>query len=516
MMNVLIVDDEELLRKGLRTLVSWEKFGCRVVGEASNGVEALEFINGNEVHIVITDIRMPVMDGLELMKEIYSRYQHIKVIIVSGYADFAYAKTAIQYNACCYVLKPIDEDEINEAVLHAKNNVEQAQEIETMQKQIKENLLQTMIEDSSIYGNNYKTLLKGIDLDLDLYKDYFCVSIGTIKNQDYKVDSFNQQEVMKYMKDLINLHDSGEVFFINPYQFCIILGYTQHYFEEKTIFTKIIDMLETRENVLCAIGVGRLYDHINDIPKSYTEAKKALKYSINYKNSTVIHFEKIMHNKYVGYEYPLEEEGILLKEIIGGQSQSIHEALNNFFSKLYVSKHISIDSIKAIIIELIITIKRYLTQYKLEEELNYNKIFEMIWEENNIKNIELNLHNKLVKANNIIIRSKCANTHYMIERAKAYVEAHFADKFTLDDVVKEVFVSKSYFCKIFKEKTGVSFGNYLNDFRIEKAKILLRDTEYKNYEISLKVGFEDSSYFNHLFKQKVGITPVEYRNTQVF
>ncbi|PHV69977.1 hypothetical protein CS063_12580 [Sporanaerobium hydrogeniformans] len=509
MIRVLIVDDEVLLRRGLHALIHWEELECELVGEAANGLEALDFLEKNQVDLVITDIRMPVMNGLELIENINIKNKSTKVIIVSGYDDFVYAKAALQYGASYYVLKPVDEEEINEAILKAKEQIEDTLKLYTFEKERKQAFLKKFVQGK---------LSKEVDVleqirvwNLALMESHFCVAVGLLrKDNEHNIN--NEQAIINTIKVFLANNYSGEVFFLEPYKFCIILGYTDDYFEPENILNELLRKIEDENNVCCYFGVGGIYEGIKQIERSYQEAMEALSYVINYKNNVVICFERILHITKLKYTYPLEAEKKILTEVASGNATSIEEAINGFLEQLFREKILTINEIKAVLIELIIAIKRYFIGYKSEEGTDYKELIDRVNEEESIERMREHLRKELVGINKTIIKCKGNSSRSIIIMAKQFVEEHYAERFTLDEMVEQLFVSKSYFCKIFREETGTNFKNYLNDYRIERAKDLLKDSANKNYEVCLKVGLEDVSYFNQLFKKKVGLTPSEYRN----
>ena len=508
-MRILIVDDEVLLRKGLKALINWEELECELVGEAANGIEALEFLKNNQVDLVITDIRMPLMSGLELIEEIHHNYEKTKIIIVSGYDDFAYAKAALQCGASYYVLKPIDENEINQAIVHAKEQMEAVSKLYAFETERKEAFLKKLVEGTLDEEVDVTKQIK--EWNLDLMERYFCIALGVLK-KDKACDRTIEQAVISTVKTFIMSNYNGEVFFIEPYKFCIVLGYTDDFFEPENILRELSSKIENENKVCCYLGVGRIYEGVSQMKHSYQEAMEALSYVISYKESVVIWFERILHIKDLKYTYPLEEEKKILLAVAKGNEVSIKEGIHLFFSQLFKDKVLKRDEVKAVLTELIIAIKRYFIGYNGEELTDYKKWIERVNKQESIEQMKEILREELVEMNRKIVAYKGRPSRNIVIMAKQFVEEHYAEQFTLDEMVEKLFVSKSYFCKIFREETGTNFKNYLNDYRVEKAKHLLKDPTNKNYDVCLKVGLEDVSYFNQLFKKKVGLTPSEYRN----
>ncbi len=508
-MRILIVDDEVLLRRGLQALINWEGLECELVGEAANGIEALEFLKNNQVDLVITDIRMPIMSGLELIQEIHQTYNKIKMIIVSGYDDFAYAKAALQCGASYYVLKPIDENEINQALVKVKEEIEAISKLYAFEEERKEAFLKKLVEGTLSEEVDVTEQIK--EWALDLMESYFCIAIGVLK-KDQAWDRTMEQALINTVKTFIMNNYNGEVFFIEPYKFCIVLGYTDDFFEPEDILRELSTKIENENKVCCYLGVGRIYEGVNQMKHSYQEAMEALSYVISYKESVVICFERTLHIRDLKYTYPLEEEKKILLAVAKGNEISIKEGIHLFFSQLFKDKVLKREEIRAVLTELIIAIKRYFIGYNGEELTDYKEWNERVNRQESIEQMKEVLREELVEMNRRIVANKGKPSRNIVIMAKQFVEEHYAEQFTLDEMVEKLFVSKSYFCKLFREETGTNFKNYLNDYRIERAKYLLKDPTNRNYDVCLQVGLEDVSYFNQLFKKKVGLTPWEYRN----
>ncbi len=404
MLKVLLVDDEELLRRGLKAIVHWEENECHVVAEAENGEEALEIIQNTDVDIVITDIRMPIMDGIQLMKNIWEKKKYIKVIVISGYDEFAYAQKAMEYGGSCYVLKPIDEEEINYAIKQVKNEINEMHKqmaLEGFMKcEAKESYLKKIISGEVTQKNYSREILKA--LELVFLGEYYCV--GCCAVGEINVNLKNQRAI-KEIEKIVNRDYNGEVFLNRHNEICIVLCYSNQDAKSYSLFCESAQFLEKYTGKTVVVGVGRRYTCFDKIAISYKEAQEAMKYGYSVEKTAVIEYERVVSKK--------DDNSVALS---------------------------------------------------------------------------------------------------IVDQARKYIEAHYFEKVTLDELVLELYVSKSYFCKIFRDVTGYSFGSYLNNYRIEKAKMLLRDHRYKNYEISYIVGFEDSSYFNQVFKKSVGVTPRRYRS----
>lgn len=400
MYRVLIVDDEPVIRKGLRDTIEWDSLGLEISGEACNGAEALALIQANRPHILITDIRMPGMDGIELVKTIRDLGMNIKIIILSGFSDYAFLKEAIRLGVESYLLKPIDNDELISNLVDAVNNIE------------KEILRATQLS-------------QGIEL--------------------LRSNTLNRL--------VTNAIGRGE-------------------FEEKASF---LDVSLTAERFLCAVCIAE--DEKNGV-FGYGEPLVALAI----RNICDV-LAKGMSITFID----AKNRVVLL--FSGGREEEMRAAADGILEN--VAKQALENCGISIVTNVGITVSTP----------------EDIWKSYASATVRFDRERMAAEADQL--EGKWSNA---VDRTLAYIVAHYHEALTLKQVAYVCDINTSYLGQIFKKETGESFTNYVNKYRIKKAKELLSHSSLRVYEIAEKVGFTDYHYFLRIFKKITGIIPTETRS----
>ena len=512
MINTLIVDDEYLLRKGLIALIDWQTLGFQVVGEASDGSEAADFIENNPVDLVISDIRMPILSGIDLMRSVRERKKDVKFIILSGYDDFSYAQSALKYGAVSYVLKPFEEEEMVAELMKVKNDMERISRAEKER---------TELETAAL--NAFLLALVSNKVDKELFESNSSKLPINFPCEEYQVmvlelnlkSVLNSPEAEAFIKTLIRVFKAnyqGEALFQTSEcnkSLCEII----YMLNGRTCIDSANEMIRNLQTLLndseitkYNIGVGLEVAGFDKVSQSYRDAKEALDFKISFGNKSVIYYKNIQESKRSPFHYPLDLELKIFEALQLKTQQKLEIYINDFFEHIKSSA----SNIKTIRQSAIQLISSYKHQNGIED--NDLELCEMITGFDDVDEIKEYLTHIFMS----YLSEKAAESgkkgKKLIDDVKEYVSIHYSERITLEEISRIFFISRSYFCRVFKEYTGINFYNYLNDFRIEKAKFLLKNSYYKNYEICEMIGFENSSYFNQLFKKVTGMTPCEYRD----
>lgn len=488
MRKIVIAEDEALLRRALRKIIE-EQEKYEICFEATNGQQALEYLTSHKTDILLTDIRMPIMDGLTLIEKISEQKIVVKAIVISGYNDFEYARHMMHNGAAAYLLKPLVPTELLEKLETICNTLQ----VEEFNRNIlKSQKFRNLQEHKEVHFTNEcaLSLLSAMSL--------FACCIDFVYNQD-------RNDILVLQLQLEELFYPCCCFLMDNYLYIV-------YRLDSSTKDRVELVLELQsycdeKQIAAHIGVGLPVSNMMQINDSMKQARKALHYYNNMEINEFVDYERISLLADNTLPYPLAEEKKLMEAVSRRTPEDIESAIVDFSNA--ISRQ-STDSILHILTELAIFCKRDLLQYHIALE----------WE-NVFSNIELHkpwqmirdlIKDLLIQGNQMLLASRGSSNDSFVSQAKEYITQHAFGQITLDDVTNSCFVSKSYFCKVFKEETGTTFKIYLNSVRIDNAKELLKNTSLKNYEISQVVGFEDPSYFNEIFKRMTGMTPSEYKN----
>ena len=539
MIKILLVDDEIWNRKSLQDQVNWRSLGIEISGEAKNGVVALEMIRQDQPSIVITDIRMPMMDGIQLMEILHTEFPHILIIILSGYAEFEYAKKAIYFQAFDYVLKPIDTDQL-EATL--KRAVAVLRENELKHDDILQ-LTQKVNESGSLSKEKFLTnLIIGSDLSEEeinhlVRKKGFQFHWPRMVILIIKAENFDEIAELKYKHDreltsFVLANVIGELFqnyedsiifrnFTRQKELILIKGFATD--NDRVIIEEIYEKCQTVIHTVreitkfeLYIGIGREFTHIKDARHSYTQALEAVH------NSGIVHTNRIIHIDEVSsridyYIYPDNKEKALIYYLGNGYKPQANQLIEELFSELSDSKTIHPQSIRNTVLELTFSMNKLLKKHHmmLENLLNEPNIPDKIMNEFfTIKELKEWLKEISTEVIDFVSGSKKTGLKKTVLELISYLDQHYSNELTLYGVAETLFINPVYLSRIFKNETGMTFNDYINKLRMEAALKLLKDNNLTMNDVSEMIGYGNTSYFLKKFKEFYGCTPTEYRKKQ--
>ena len=528
MTGLLLVEDEEAIKDKLMNNVSWADYGFGPVLSASNGLEALEILEKHPIKIMVTDVQMPKMTGIELIKEVKKRGYQMKIIVISGFADFEYAQESIKLNVSDYLLKPFASKRLLEVVLRFKEELEkeeaQESEMNVLKEQLKKNkaaLIEKLFLD--LINGNGETNIDG---------QFKFLGINEILNQDFQIAVMeipdNQlQEMDEEEKYLLNFQlyqqaqrlvnaNAYQNYIINHHRNQVVLIMIKPDQDLPIRLAEILTQMGLVLKVSLACGLGRQYRDLKDLAISYREACSALQYrylyglnqvfSINDLNPDPHSYHKILNSL---QRYPIFDN---LK--IGADS-AVEADLKNIVNEMRQAK-LSSELSKMVANNLI------LLTFTTLNELGYNAGEILGTNDNTLINLnrvesleemEQLLTSFFNRINDYIRQKRISLNHQLVEEIRQHIDLHFAEDITLSGMANQYKISPSYLSLLFAERTGKNFIDYLTERRIKKAKELLKHTDLKIYEISNSVGYHDSFYFSNCFKKITGVSPSEYRDS---
>lgn len=522
--KLMIVDDEEEIRLGVIKKINWEKYGFIVVGDAENGQEALELAEKLHPDVIMTDIKMPFMDGLELGKRVVDLLPSTKIIIFSGSDDLEYAHQAIKINVVEYVLKPINSIELTGVLERLKDKLDkeynEKRNREILEKHyldsipvIREQLLVGALE-GRITKEQWQENEKKLGLNfIDNYLNVALINIdGLIRGQDNRL-------VLISIKNIVDETMKNYCDFISfPYLDKIVVLLALN---EKDNMIKVIKGLNgvcnTFECVFgssISIGIGRIYNDISEIRFSYRTAHSALGYRPILGSGKTIYFDDVEPDNSVQLQFEDQEEIKFLNSIKLSSKEEIITEVNNIFKKIRES-FVPLEKYRIYLMEVITAIIKLTQSYNIEvnkifgDEFNF---YTYLDEFNSIKEIEDWFIQKSIILNEIIKKERINSSKILVGKAKEYIRNNYSDyEISVEKLCLNLHVSPTYFSTIFKKETDMSFVSYLTDIRLEEAVKLLNTTDDKTYVIATKVGYQEANYFSYVFKKKFGISPSRYR-----
>lgn len=538
MFKVLIIDDEPIIRKGLKNIINWRQFDCEVCGEASDGVEGYSLIKELLPDIIITDIRMPEADGLTMIREVKEAVPESKIIILTGYRDFDYVQEAIKLGAFDFILKPSKIEEltavIGKAVKEMKCHRDRSEEMNRFKTLFEQNM--PVLREKLLYDVIYEinTNDSEIKAKMDLFGvkiDDFSLVVVETESDEEDNREMSQYDRHLYQYGIINtfeevfsdmfsvtgvpLNDKEVGFIIQPKEGC---DGSDEVIDRKCAYLQ--EIIRNCFGFTVTIAVSSEGKGIMQLPLKLKECREALEHKFYIGNSTIIFHNDI--NSFFRYEdYSVLEkyQKSLIEGIKSGNEKTVRSRLDDiynfvekvggangeYFKNFYWSTILSINNIRVSVAAADsgrkIESRDFSSLYKLIEECDSLKDLSSI-----LREIALSVAAKVNSYNNKSIK-------LVLRKAVDYLQSHYSEQITLDEVAEQVYVSTYYLSRMFKRELGRNFVDYLNEIRIGKAKELLKDVKYKTYEVAEMVGIPDAHYFSRLFKKHEGVTPTEYRDT---
>lgn len=496
--RILIVDDEHLIRQGIKHFLSWEQEGFQIVGEASNGVEALQLIEETNPHIILTDIMMPIMDGEELTRIVKEKYKHIKVIILSSFGDFEYVRSTFQSGVEDYILKPkLDANLLLNVLNKAINKI---------------NLKEEQFEiDGSISRQSSNE--KNSEEQLNLQSDEYCYLLGIDMNNYCSKLENDCIDIQNKIEEKIKLNNteikvSLQAFKKNVTVYKVIL-------EESN--SDIVEVL-SKEILDCykelSIFISEPISQSVELEiKGFEIIKKVIKHRFYLPRVKFIKENYYSMNKKEIEEFSSDQFMIDFKN---EDYQLAFSYLESYSQKLTNSMIKNISDYKFFYENIIFTISVMVSNLEqdtviLEEEKL--DIFNRISEANCANDVQKCLLDYIKTVKQMII-PEIQQEDTIIQQILLYIETNFHEPLNLKNVSKEFHFNPSYLSSYFATNYKEGFNEYLNKIRVEEASKLLRNSKIPISEISERVGYSDHSYFCKVFKKQKGKSPSSFRRNR--
>ncbi len=515
MKRAILVDDEVFARKGLLGLIPWAKLGFEVVGEAEDGEDAYALIETVRPDVVVTDIRMPALDGLELIRKVReSGNDKTKFIIISGYGDFKYAQQAVRYDVSDYLLKPIDENELAAALLKIAGASEPGR------AEAEYRFIQASVFDRLLTGRPDEGYLSEASriLSLPLNTSLRCV---TVEINDAAFDSKEEQVTEGLERVKQALMEEGAAYSNGNAQCLLAKSLTELHF---LLFDEL-DAGEIRrfgERLILAAGphidgvlrvyAGAIVPTLERARESYASASALTSYKYAFDRSVLVHEE--LAGQCVAYK---ELEAALLTELLerleerdeAGMVKTTDRMFDAFREQRY-----SPESVQASISRCIHGVSGIIQNMQGNEGavISLPRLLRTRREPRTLNGIK-GLFLEFLRESAVYISGlRSSMTKGDIGKVKQYIDSHFGENINLKSISKCFYLNPVYLGQLFKKTYGVYFNEYLLQIRIAEAKRQLRQTDRKVYEIAANVGFGNSDYFVCQFEKVVGRTPTEYKN----
>lgn len=534
MLNVILVDDEPLVRIAFKSFLDWEAHGFRFVGEFSNGKDALDQIKGLEADIIVTDIRMPVMDGLQLIREARVDQSDIVILVLSSYDDFHLVKEAYNYGIYDYILKTeMNPEQLEKLFAKVKDHImdyrkktnqhERLQKLYTHNKaSLKEAFFKELIWGRAPNDEKLDFEIGQLGLLLkpkNLYMSILQIDDFDILEQKYGNDSLQLLlfAMTNIIEEILNEFKIGDVFSNHPSEYVITYSFDEipsSKLIKETLWhlhKRIDNMLLQYLNITVSSGISDVsmkgFRHMINM---YKQARSAVEYKFVKGKNSITFFDEVLNHPMTHLEYKVENGTHILRGFLENPREEQLETLLNHI--LIDNTTFDLNDFKQIkLIYGVYASVLYDHSLKKQIILQMKEVFEEYYKRLQTHGT-LNGLNEWLRRILYMICEENNGEGSLVKQAKQYIYGNYVEQITLSKVAQSLKVSESHLSRLFSEQTGERFMRFLVKVRIDKAKEYLDTTNLKIYEIAEKVGYTSTEHFSRSFKEVTGKSPKSFMN----
>ena len=538
MLKVFIVDDDAYARNDLKNMINWEESGFKLLGTAPDGRTAIEMLKKDTPDIIITDINMPIMNGIALIEYIRNIFPHVKIIALSGYDDFDFVRQSMIKGAKDYLLK----HRLNEAVLlntlrTVAENIRDYKVTEREEQHIQHQLLtgrqilkQNFVKRLIARGFNHvdEIAYEASNLELNLELKSNILIIMEVDDYSFLEETYSSEELDSFIKTVLDISNEiimmewgkAERFFLGDGRLLLVFSadtissYYSVYTQLIEIINKMRKSIKNFLNLTAGFSISKICPNIMEFDKYYLEADKVLMNKFYRGKDKVFTVDSMGEIKNVFIALTIEDEKNINIYLQSHNDKQISQYISKIFDNI-VQLKANHKSVQMVCIELVNIINKTCKLYGLKTSDIYSNDgnpYNRIQKYENIMDIKewlINSYRKLIRLMELY-EIDSSYSEYTKKTIK-YVNRNYSKDISLSDAAEHIGVSSSYLSKIFKEDYGRGFNEFLNMVRIRSAKALLENEAMSLKDIADEVGFNNYHYFFKVFKNMVGITPVKYR-----
>ncbi len=497
MLKILVVDDEPKVRRGVSRLIQMQPDKYELMGSCASADAVIDMLGKSVPDVIVTDIRMPKHDGLELISHLKHRYHNLDFIIFSGYSDFEYAKKALQYQVYDFLLKPLKADELYEALDGVAKK--RAGSHMTRAESLEDNYFFNLIRAASAEEEQ-----KNLE-SLGLYDKEGSYRIAVLDLGEVSEKIRQEAELLKYkVKQMIPEVTAAYTCF--GYQMILVLAQEPDEGQLLVVLETLGEQLKGR----LYLGISRRMEGYKELKTTYFEALEAVKQYIYAPEERLHNADRYRMEKVLFSEELCQK---VMNAVKTGNTERMQEALKKFLFA-YQENRCGILRLKRHLLLFLrnaeaVTEELGMDMRYCDTIMGFIKNVEEIRSFEEIQNVLIKNLTEMSKEANEVAKNRM-NSFYMNQIVE-YVRQNYMNDLSLEEVAEHVNLSVCYLSNYFKGQMGVNFTDYLTQLRMEKAKELLIHTNEKIYRIAEMVGYQNSQYFVTIFKKKLGVTPAEYR-----
>lgn len=519
MYKILLADDEPEVLEGLKIVIDWEKYGFEIAQTAVNGRDALNKLKEGKFHLVITDIRMPALDGLELIEAIQGIDSHMKILILSGFNEFKYAKRAIELGVKGYLLKPVDQEELIGQLEGIRREIDDAIKSKIAIRQYSEMAKDKLLMDLT-NGNlpGARMEEQAAQYGMNISYKHFCCALLEI--EDFRMMAENDLEDANLFKfavrnitgEIVSARGPGYVYDEQQDKLGIIFcGDTIESGTVESAIKEICQCIRRILNLKISVGIGNVCSKLENIRLSMEQAEKALQRKYFTENDGIVIFSRLENNQKLVWQLNWDFTPLLSAiEVMNINT------VNNEISKLMEEaerKHVSKELIQAFSLNLALGLNTIIAKYKGDSRELYNeRQLEVLTNGcSNLRQFGTWLAEVCEKVVSYLSELSGIKSVKIIDQIKKYIDEHYFEDISLRSIASVFYLNTAYLGQLFKNTLGLSFSDYLNRKRIEEVKKMILIDNYKACDAIIKAGYNNTEYFYRQFKRYENISFAEYK-----
>lgn len=529
MYKAIIVDDENIIRNGIRKHFDWRSHGIEIAGDFPDGKKACNYIENNPVDLIVTDVRMPFVDGIELSKRAALLNPAIKVIFISGHAEVNYLKDALRMDAVDYILKPVNNDELSAAIGRVVNIMDEERnrqaEIKKMEARLaqsipflQERFLMMLLKEDALDIEKSMERISFLDIPLN-NEDYYCVIVIKVRNLWKKLYNLSEKQRLLFslqIKDdcteILKKHQSS-IFFENEQdEYVAIYNTREDNFETELLLLaeELQSKFQNEYGLTVSIGISELFSGIDQIMKAYNDAVDSIKKHYLLSENSNISVKKYEDTDEVKNIYEWAKNTVY-ESIKSGDAELVRHQASRVFASAGTLQNA--DEQQNFLIYLLLLPFNLMTDIRTREndiQVNIREViasFLCCPSPAEQEKFILQFYDRILYS---ISCKKDTRSSLLIEHVKDIIKKKYMEQISVASIAESVNLTPTYLCVLFKKETGETINDYITRVRLDYAKKLLSDPTVKSYDVCFKVGYLSPSYFSKLFKKFTGMTPGEY------
>lgn len=538
MYKLIIVDDEYSTRNGLKICIHWFEYGIEVVGEAENGNKGLELADQVRPDIVLTDVKMPGMDGIEMVKRLKERHPDTKIVFISGYDDIEYLKSAMKMDAVDYILKPVNLQELTTVIekimamsKREENRKDMLQRLSAKLNEsiplLREKFFIQLIKDGNMDRTSTEKRIDFLDLRLP-YQAPYCVIIIGIDNPRTVFEKMPEQNtqlisfaIQNICREVVNARTSGSVFEHQRGEYVLIVELPENEGEE-IIFPLVSELMGSLNGFLnrmigeisLTIGIGGTVEHLGLLADSYQMASDAIERKLFLGRNQVVTFDAMAARKDVDYRRINERMTSLSSVLKSGNAEQVSLRLDALFEELRGRSGIGYIDCQRICLQVLLVTSQFLSESGIRTDglgERESEAWAHLMKLETLDDMSQHLKVYLTQVCDQIGQREDRRIPEVIMEIMRLIHERYSENLTIADIASQVYLAKTYICLLFKQETGETINEYITRVRMEKAKELLTDTDCKLADVCMAIGYSEPSYFTKQFRKYTGMNPSDYR-----